>query len=368
MQKQSDICERRANGQPVYKRYFEKNDGRPLYLYGYQPHSAEPLPQMEPVHNKPASLRYHPLREEWSIYAAHRQSRTFQPKKTAAGSGFNPLAPAKPGTLPTEIPFADFEVAVFENRFSSLMAATGDAIEKIAPGVASKQATGRCEVIVYSSEEEGSLATFSQSRRRLIVEALIDRYQALRAAGHAYILAFENRGAEVGATLHHPHGQIYAFDFVPEPQAKAAKAFSSGYDLQDAQREWGDAFTVSSGDHMAITCPPYARFPYEAWIIPSRRIAGPWEMNDAETEDFAEKLGEMVRRYDAFFGRPTPFMMTHHVSPGGFEDSFYFTTQFYPLLRSADKLKYFAGVEQATGVFTVDVLPEDAVAALRDVL
>lgn len=347
----------------LYRRQLVKNDGRLLWLYGSKPHTGAQKEELPPTDPQSSELRFHPLRGEWSIYAAHRQGRTFQPQKGTVAH--NPLAPALPGGGPTEIPFDDFEVAVFDNRFASLLPLEDHADS---PNDGARQATGRCEVIVYSPEPDGNFATLSAERQRLVVETWIDRYQSLRAAGHAYVIAFENRGAEIGATLHHPHGQIYAFDFIPSPQKRAADAFAGGYDLVADQKNWGAPFEIADKGTMRLVAPPYARFPYEAWIMPKRRVAGPWDYTAEESTDFAAAISDMVMRYDGLFSRPMPYMMTHHAAPRGYEDSFHFTTQFYPILRSKDRIKYLAGIEQATGVFTVDILPEAAASALRESL
>ena len=231
--------------------------------------------------------------------------------------------------------------------------------------VSARQYLGRCEVMVYTSAAEGSLHTIGQDRRVLLLEALIDRYRALHAGGAAYVMPFENRGEQVGVTLPHPHGQIYSFPFVPAPQAAAAKAFAEGYDLTTDHRGWQGRFDVAEVGGVAAFCPPFARFPYETWIMPKRRCAGPWDMAGEEIEALATLLGDVPRRLDALFGAPMPYMMSFQAAPGGASDGFQFTVQFYPILRDAGRLKFLASVEQFTGVFTVDVVPEAAAERLR---
>jgi len=105
----------KAEGRTIHRRHFVKRDGRDLFLYGYKVHTSDPLPEDDGAVAKGGELRYHPLRDEWNIYAPHRQNRTFKPS-----AADNPLAPSIPGSAPTEIPFEDFELAVFENKFTSL--------------------------------------------------------------------------------------------------------------------------------------------------------------------------------------------------------------------------------------------------------
>ncbi len=343
----------RARG--VYRRDHAKADGRAMRIYGYAPHEGAPGDELLASASDQSELRRDPLRGTWSLYAPHRQARTFNPSAAA-----DPLAPA--GGAVTEIPFSDFELAIFDNRFPSLKP---DAPASALTGWADGPAIGRCEVVVYTSAPDGSLHTIGQHRRVLLIEALIDRYKALFADGAAYVMPFENRGEQVGVTLPHPHGQIYSFPFVPAPQAAAAKAFAEGYDLTADHRAWGGRFDVASAGDVVAFCPPFARFPYETWIMPRRRCPGPWAMTSDEIEALATLLGDVPRRLDAMFGAPMPYMMSFQAAPGGESAGFQFTVQFFPILRDAGRLKYLASVEQFTGVFTVDVVPEAAAERLK---
>ena len=342
---------------PIFRRDHQKADGRLLSLYGYVPLDGPALDELLRPETAPGELRRDPLRGSWAIYAPHRQSRTFLPS-----AADNPLAPARQGAPMTEIPFEDFELAVFENRFPSLS-------PRVAPSQqslwASVPAAGQCDVVVFSKEPAGSLGSLSQARRALIIEALIDRYRRLHDAGFAYVMPFENRGEQVGVTLPHPHGQIYAFPSVPGPQAKAAETFQTGYDLIAEHASWEGQFDVTSDGDLAVFCPPFARFPYETWIMPKLPCAGPWDLNADGVHSLARLLAEVHRRLDALFGEPMPYMMSFQAAPRDGGSRFQFTVQFFPVLRSAGRLKYLASVEQFTGVFTVDVVPETAAEILR---
>ncbi|MEO1044884.1 MAG: galactose-1-phosphate uridylyltransferase [Pseudomonadota bacterium] len=365
MQAMSDkahIIEGPGAAGPVYRRDHRKADGRSLYLYGHKPHALPPMAETAATIAPGGELRRDPLRGDWAVYAGHRQNRTHLPNPAD-----NPLAPMRPDGGETEIPFADFELAVFDNRFPSLHP---DAAQPAADHLDAEErtaASGTCEVIVYSADADTRLADLVQDQRILLVEAWIDRYRMLRAAGLAYILPFENRGTEIGATLHHPHGQIYGFPIVPEPQANAARGFAKGYDLATAIDSWGEAHHVAANATMQAVVPPFARFPYECWIVPKTAHHGPWTFSAAEVRDYAAMLGRMQAAYDALFDRPMPYMMSLHAAPTGHDAPYHFTSQFYPMLRDAKRVKFLASVEQATGVFTVDIAPEQAAAALRTV-
>lgn len=347
-----------TKGPAVHRRHFVKRDGRDLFLYGYSPHKLTPLSEDDSSVAKGGELRYHPLRQEWNIYAAHRQNRTFKPS-----AADNPLAPSVAGGAPTEIPFTDFELAVFENKFTSLhpeapQPAAIDAVKMMRAG-------GRCEVIVYGPEASGNLQSIGQDKRRLLLAAWNDRYKNLFDKGCEFVLPFENRGDEVGVTLHHPHGQIYAFPFIPRVQEDAMRAFEAGYDLSKDMKTFAPDYGVAKAGGMSAFCPPYARFPFETWIAPDIASRGPWDFSEEQLDGFAHLLGDITRRYDEYFQRPTAYMLSLHAAPRKAGKSFHFTAQFYPLLRAPGRVKYLASVEQSTGTFTVDVMPEMAAKTLR---
>ncbi len=342
----------------IHRRHFVKRDGRDLFLYGYEPHTLAPLPEEDGEVAKGGELRHHPLRNEWNIYAPHRQNRTFKPS-----SADNPLAPSIRGGAATEIPFTDFELAVFENKFTSLHADAPNPAE--IPRVNLSRAGGRCDVIVYSPEAEGNLNTIGQDKRRLLLGAWNDRYQTLFDQGCEFVLPFENRGDEVGVTLRHPHGQIYAFPFVPRVQQDAMNAFENGYDLAADIKAFTPDYGVAQAGGMTAFCPPFARFPFETWIAPIETKRGPWDFSEDQLDGFAHLLGDVTRRYDEYFQRPTAYMLSLHAAPRSADDRFHFTAQFYPLLRAPGRVKYLASVEQSTGAFTVDVMPEMAAKTLR---
>lgn len=343
----------------TYRRDHRKADGRMLHLYGRQPHVLPLQSESADEIAQGGEVRHHPLRDEWNVYAAHRQNRTFKPS-----AADDPLAPTRPDGPETEIPFEDFELAIFENKFAAFHPSASDAA--VLDGISSEPAKGACDVVVYAPDASGSLETVGQDRREVYLAALIDRYETLFAAGCDYVLPFENRGDEVGVTLHHPHGQVYGFDKVPEIQRRAIDAFAGGYDLAGEITSAMPDYGLGEHGGIAAFVPRFARFPFETWIAPRTRREGPWDCTDEELEGLAAWLGEITRRYDALFEGPAATMMAFHAAPRGESANYHFTVQFYPLLRAPGRVKYLASVEQHTGTFTVDVMPESAVQALRD--
>lgn len=340
-------------------RTHRKLDGRRLLLYGRASHTLPALQEGSGAGGGQPHLRWHPLRGEWTAYAPHRQGRTFLPP-----SEFCPLCPTRPQRVPTEIPFSDFEVAVFENRFPAFVRDPLETPDIVAPV---QPAVGVCEVVVYTSQHEGSAASLSQDRRELLVRVWSERYRELYGLERVqFVMPFENRGEIVGVTLHHPHGQIYAYPFVPPVLQRESEAFRKAPVLRDLLSDLDPTYVVTENEGSIAIVPPFARFPYEVWIIPKRVQPGPWTFENAEVIAFAKIWGDVVGRYDALFGRPFPYVMVLHAAPRGEESSFHFHAEFYSPQRSADRLKYLAGTELGAGTFTVDVLPEDAARALRD--
>ena len=337
---------------------FMMPDGRLLHLYGAFSGTPE-WPPAEGIHEHGFShRRWHPVRREWVIYSAHRQTRTYKPATDAC-----PLCPEAPDG---EIPVKDFSIAVFDNRFSSFQKDCPKPPPLVGLDLPVDSAAGNCEVIVYSAEHKASMSTLSQDRRELLVKVWGDRVLAsMRMPAVQTVMPFENRGEEAGVTLHHPHGQIYAFSYLPPIIETMAQSFRGGYDLTKLTSS--TPHEIAQTGSMAAFVPPFARFPYEVWIVPKIFRASPADLTANETSDCARLLAFVAKKYDTFFNRNCPYVMIVYVAPRGMEDFFPFHIQFYPLLRAPNKLKFVAGIELGAGSFLVDILPETAAQSLRDV-
>jgi UDPglucose--hexose-1-phosphate uridylyltransferase len=306
-------------------------------------------------------LRFDPLRREWVAYATERNDRTFLPKD------FCPLCPSGPGGR-SEVPLDTFDVVVFENRFPAI---GPDRVR----GRPVRPPTTGCEVVVYTPEHELTLAKLPPDRVRLLIDVWADRYTDLGARPEvAYVYIFENKGEEVGVTLHHPHGQIYALPFVP-PFAKAEldaarerlEAGGRCLHCETIDREAAGPRTVFAGGSMIAFVPHAARWPYEVHVYPRRHVGSIAELNDAERAELADALLRTTRAYDAHFGFSTPYVMALHQAPTDGESwpQAHLHFEFYPPHRRRDRLKYLAGVELGAGTFVNDTRPEETAAHLR---
>ncbi len=306
-------------------------------------------------------LRFDPLRHEWVAYATERNDRTFLP------TAFCPLCPTGVGGA-SEVPLDTFEVVVFENRFPAF----GPDRRKGRPV---RPPTTGCEVVVYTPEHELTLARLPAERVRLLVDVWADRYQELGSRAEvAYVYIFENKGEEVGVTLHHPHGQIYALPFIP-PFAEAELAASGKHLVEEGQclhcRELaleaaGPRMVLNEGSMVAFV-PRSARWPYEVHLYPLRHVASIADLDEAERWDLARALLAVTGTYDRHFGFSTPYVMAVHQAPTDGRDwqQAHLHFEFYPPHRRADRLKYLAGVELGAGTFVNDTRPEDTAEQLR---
>jgi UDPglucose--hexose-1-phosphate uridylyltransferase len=342
----------------IYKKKFKRNDERELLLYGYNEHTEQASTELDVTPPPKPHMRWNPSREEWVTYSATRKVRTaFPPKK------YCPLCPGAELNFPTEIPFKDFEVAVFPNRWASF----NTNIEKVyIDGLEIRSSDGECEVVVYSPNHLDTIAQMSLDRIELLFHSWTDRYQNLLSQNNIkYVMPFENRGEECGVTLHHPHGQIYAFPFIPPVIKKEIEAFNKENFILKLMNSMEEKYFVYQDDFVIAAIPPFARYAYEIWIMPKRQIAGPWQFTNKEYNSFAKAFQKIVKGYDSFLGRRCPYIMGLHAAPKIDDKKFHFHMEFYPPLRHGDNPKILAGSESMAGVFIMDVLPEESALELR---
>ena len=357
----------------MYSIDLTKPDGRAITLYSLRPigaHADAPSPSPEPTGANP-HLRWHPLRGEWIAYAAFRQNRPFLPPPE-----YNPLAVSLDPANPTELPVGDYEVAVFDNRFPSL-ALTSHSPPAVS--IPSAPASGHCEVVVFTQDPGAALHSLSVGRIGLLLQVWADRTRRAAATGQIlYVLPFENRGAEVGVTLHHPHGQVYAYPFVPPVPARMLERERTHYEqhganllCQMAETEMADGRrVVYSNEHAIAFVPACARYPYEVWVMPRRHAENFAALDEQQRAGLALALKAVLLKYEALWQRPFPYLMAWYQAPtdGAAHPETQLHAEFYPPYRTRDRLKYLAGTEIGAGMFAMDVLPEEKAAELQAVV
>jgi UDPglucose--hexose-1-phosphate uridylyltransferase len=359
-------------------------DGRELIYYGDHADEEAGYPDLRPLPRIEVSsqVRHDPLLGEWVIVAGHRQERTFLPPADHC-----PLDPSTPDRL-TEIPAPSYQVVVFENRFPSL--AAGGGVGEGVPGdgvregrgddpgglLATRPGNGRCEVVCFSQDHNASFADLTHDQAALVLAAWIDRSAALAALpGVEQVYCFENRGREIGVTLSHPHGQIYAYPFVT-PRTARMLATSGAYQRDTGRNLFDDVLAaevadgsriVLAGEHWVAFVPHAAHWPYEVHLYPRRRQPDLLGLESAEMDEFCDVYLDLLRRFDRLFDTPAPYISGWHQAPAGVaRTEFALHLELFTIRRAPGKLKYLAGSESGMDAFTNDIAPESAAATLRD--
>ncbi|HET9654131.1 MAG TPA: galactose-1-phosphate uridylyltransferase [Kineosporiaceae bacterium] len=366
---------RRTSGRLADGREILYFDDSPAYVTGQASREVTDTRPLPPAEGG-STLRYDVLTGEWVAIASHRNQRTFLPPADEC-----PLCPTRPDRAPTEIPSPDYDVAVFENRFPSLTSRAEpvpalvdeEGLWPQRPGV------GRCEVVCFTSDHTASFASLPVERVRTVVEAWADRTRELsEVEGVAQVFCFENRGQEIGVTLHHPHGQIYAYPFVTPRtaallrQAAAHRERTGGNllaDVLETERRAGTR-VVLSGERWTAYVPAAARWPVEVHLAPHRDVPDLAALDDAERDELAQVYLELLRRADRYYeGVPAlPYIAGWHQAPVGAARSLgRLHLQLFSVLRAPGKLKYLAGSESGMGAWINDVRPEQIAARLREV-
>jgi UDPglucose--hexose-1-phosphate uridylyltransferase len=317
-----------------------------------------------------ARMRQDVLTGEWVSIAANRQNRVFLPPADQ-----DPLAPQTDAN-PSEIPSA-YDVAVFENRSPSFGPAlehpdapTGlDDLRSI-DFERSLASVGRCEVVCFSPEHEGSFGSQTVTRARTVIEAWAHRTESLNGMlGIEQVFVFENRGAEIGVTLPHPHGQIYAYPFItPRTNTLLRSIDTVGPDLfaRLLESEQNSERVLVRGDHFTAFVPFAARWPLEIHLLPHRHVPDLAALTDAEKDELAPLYRGLLRGLDAIYDSPTPYIAAWHQAPvHAGRDTVRLMLQVTSPRRASDKLKYLAGSEAAMGAFIGDVTPEAQAATIR---
>lgn len=342
-------------------------DGRRLYVYGDLRGALDPQRDAAAPHPPPElHQRFDALTGAWVAISPARNTR---PQDGVAADAAGPACPLCPGGL--EVPFS-YQAAVFENRFPTFVAhpppVPDDAL--LAPSL------GRCEVVLYTESHHGSLATLPPEEVARVVAVWRDRSADLWAAPeHALVMAFENRGETVGATLDHPHGQIYAFADIPPLIAHRVEVLARHRATRGdcltcqvlARDDKAPERTIAANTSFSVTVPFAARWSFEVDVRARRHgLRRLGDLEPGERSDLAAALAEVVARYDGLYGFALSYLMVIMEAPAETPD-WHLSVAFLPPHRSARKLKVRASVETATGVFINDTVPEASAARLAGV-
>ncbi|OZF01411.1 galactose-1-phosphate uridylyltransferase [Rhodococcus sp. 15-1154-1] len=347
-------------------------DGREILFFSLPGHVAHPVPDVRPLAARPNGAQSEVRRDrqtgDWVAIAALRQDRTYKPPADQC-----PLCPS-PGGDRSEVPAADYDVVVFENRFPSLSHAGPDAPilhdgDLQAPGI------GRCEVICFSSDHTASFADLPHDHARLVVDVWRERTADLLGRdGIEQVFCFENRGEDIGVTLSHPHGQIYGYPYLTPrttSMLRQAREFVAvhgrnlfadilGQEIADGRR------VLVSGEHFTAFVPFAARWPVEVHIYPNRHVHSLLDLTEDELDSLTGVYLDVLGRFDRMYPAPLPYISAlHQYRSDGIQADGYFRIELMSVRRSETKLKYLAGSESAMDAFITDVTPEQMADRLK---
>ncbi len=317
-------------------------------------------------------LRWNPILRQWIIIATHRQDRTHKPPKDYCS-----LCPTKKGGLLTEVPAEDYDIVVFENKFPSLQQGVLKIKETSSKFFKHGKAQGICEVVLFASDHDGIMSRKPLSRFIKLIKVWRDRYRELGAKDFIdYVFIFENKGEEVGVTLHHPHGQIYAYPFIPpiiEQELDSSKEYLEKEGeclfcktLEEEKKDSGRIIICNNS--FTAFVPFYASYSYEVHIYADKHLPSFNDFSEKEEIDLAIILKTLMMKFDNLFSFTLPYIMAIHQQPtnGTGKEYSHFHIEFYPPYRTKDKLKYLAGSELGVGAFINNCLPEEKAQELRN--
>lgn len=313
-----------------------------------------------------AELRWNPLSKEWIMIASHRQARPQMPKNWC------PFCPGS-GRVPDK-----FDVYRYPNDFPALSKTppepddvSSDSLFEVAPSY------GVCEVLLYSSEHNGSVCRLSDAHVHKLARMWREVFVDFRAdPSIKYVYIFENRGAPVGVTMPHPHGQAYGYPFVPkrlEEEMYSAKEYLE----QNGTCLYCDLLKAESGDgrrvifindYFTVYVPFFSQVVYGAHVMANRHLPDISAMSEAELDALGETVRAVSGMYDNLFDLELPYMMCMHnapVNPSDLEDAFHFHIEFIPPMRSGTVQQFFASSETGAGAWCNPSSPEEKAAELR---
>jgi len=326
--------------------------------------------------------RWHPLREEWVVVAAHRQNRPWNGETVAREEPELPsyvsdcyLCPGNPRISGARNDMYE-RTFVFDNDHPCVGFEAPQNLSASNGLYLSRPATGMARVVCYSPKHDIALAELEPCEIENLLRVWQTQYVELGGRKEiAHVLIFENRGEVVGVSNPHPHCQIYATNFIfktIETEARASRRHQSETgrvlfeDIIEAERKDGRRI-IFENEFAIVFLPYFARYAYEVFVAPNRTHASIATLNDVEVADFAAALKCLLVKFDNLWQMPFPYVMTLHQAPtdGGDYGGFHFHIEFHPPLRQPNLLKYLAGPEIGGGNFLSDTAPEEKAAELR---
>ena len=311
-----------------------------------------------------AELRWNPLTKDWIMIASNRQNRPQMPKDWC------PFCPGS-GKVPDK-----FDVYKYDNDFPALSNNPPIPDDVATDLYKVRENYGKCEVVLYSSDHTITLPELSRSHIRKLVDLWTERYDELRRdPKHKYIFIFENRGAVVGVTMPHPHGQIYAYPFIPKRLELELESSKEHFEqtgncllcdmlhdeVEDKRR------IIIENKHFISFLPFYTEYPYGMYIISKEHKHNLLEFTDEEKDSLASILKETAGTLDSLFDYAFPYMMCMYQSPVNSGDTpyYHFHIKFFPPMRSADKVKFNASSETGAWAHCNPTAPEEKAEELR---
>ncbi len=316
-----------------------------------------------------SELRYNPFLDTFTIVAANRQKRPHLPKD------YCPFCPSF-GKV------RHYDVMIYPNDFPAL-SQNPNPIEENDSFFWKKEAYGACEVILYSPEHHKRFCELSVNQIYKIVSLWKERFNHYKQDEKIkYIFPFENNGEEVGVTIHHPHGQLYAYSWIPPKIKTELDNCIKFYQVTQKPliQSWIEkeleekSRIIYENENFVALIPFFTDYPYGVNIVDKNFHANIGEMNDYQLHNLAKALKNVTYAFDKIFDRPFPYMLCVHQTP--VNDDFYdeapkyysFHIEFYPPLREKDKIKWYASSEMGTGAATNTVLVEDTAQVMKKII
>jgi UDPglucose--hexose-1-phosphate uridylyltransferase len=324
--------------------------------------------------------RYNPLKDEWVLVSPHRSKRPWQGQVEAPDISASPSH--DPGCYLCAgneraggVRNPDYNtVFVFENDFAALLPGIGD---RAPPDLLlqSQSANGTCRVLCFSPDHGKSLPELALASIRAVVDSWCAQ-EAELAENHAYVQIFENKGATMGCSSPHPHGQIWATSYVPveaEREDRLQREWMSRQgvpmlaQLVERELDERERIVCVNEDWLAIV-PYWAAWPFETLLLPRFDVQKMAQLGDTRRTSLAAILKRLTTAYDNLFQTSFPYSMGWHGAPSGLTDVSHWRlhAHFYPpLLRSASVRKFMVGFEMLAETQR-DLTPESAAARLRE--